>query len=90
VSRIYLVAINCADHDSHDDIPGEETGRKEGEMAGSRELTAVSLGYWRVVVGSFLAGQFFIEWLFLRQRLKKQPPYPLLHSVLFIRLQGKK
>jgi len=52
------VAINYADHDSHEDMSGEETGRKEGEMAGTQELTAVSLGYWRVVVESFLADQF--------------------------------
>ena len=57
MSKIYLiVAINYADHDSHEDMSGEEAGRKEGEMAGTRELTAVSLGYWMVAVGSFLAG----------------------------------
>ena len=39
------VAINYADRDSHEDMSGEETGRKEGEMAGTRELTAVSLPY---------------------------------------------
>ena len=75
------MAINYADHDSHGDTSGEETGRKEGEMAGTGELTAVSLGYWRVVVGSFLAGQFFIEWLRWMSEAVKQPPYPLLHSV---------
>ena len=90
MSKIYLVAINYADHDSHEDMSGEEIGRQEGEMAGTQELTAVSLGYWRVVVGSFLAGQFFIEWLCLMSEAVKQQPYPLLHSVLFIRLQGKK
>ena len=58
VSKIYLVAINYADHDSYEGTSGEETGRKEGEMAGTQELTAVSLGYWKVVVGSFLADQF--------------------------------
>jgi len=37
VSKIYLiVAINYADHDSHEDMSGEEAGRKEGEMAGTR------------------------------------------------------
>lgn len=58
MSKIYLVAINYTEHDNHEGTSGEETGRKEGEMAGTQELTAVSLGYWRVVVGSFLADQF--------------------------------
>jgi len=47
------VAINYADHDSHEDTSCEETGRKEGDMAGTWELTAVSLGYWRVVLQVF-------------------------------------
>ena len=50
MSKIYLVAINYADHDSHEGMSGEEAGRKEGEMAGTQELTAVSLGYWRSVL----------------------------------------
>ena len=50
MSKIYLVAINYTEYDSHEDISGEETGRKEGEMAGTQELTAVSLGYWRSVL----------------------------------------
>ena len=45
---------------SHDGTPGEETGRREGEIPGTQELTSVSKGCSRMVhlEGDFVGGLF--------------------------------